>query len=179
MQLTLDTLKETGAFTGRPVKKKLSGKAVTGKSISQPSMCARWATTPLKLNCWRITGNRTRLLSALRRIFAIRTAPQCLPRLTFLELLPQIVARSMGRSLLLCWPSSRSQRSGKDYELTGEDEFWCELVMNGIGGRTIAEAQERMSLREFQVWVKYRNKYGQLNVMMRTEWGLRWWLLSG
>ena len=43
--------------------------------------------------------------------------------------------------------------------------------MNGIGGRTIAEAHERMSLREFQVWVKYRNKYGQLNVMMRTEWG--------
>ncbi|MEQ4874086.1 phage tail protein [Klebsiella oxytoca] len=43
--------------------------------------------------------------------------------------------------------------------------------MNGIGGRTIAEAQERMSLREFQIWVKYRNKYGQLNSMMRTEWG--------
>lgn len=43
--------------------------------------------------------------------------------------------------------------------------------MNGIGGRTIAEAQERMSLREFQVWVKYRNKYGPLNIMMRTEWG--------
>ncbi|HGL5978116.1 TPA: phage tail protein [Klebsiella oxytoca] len=43
--------------------------------------------------------------------------------------------------------------------------------MNGIGGRTITEAQERMSLREFQVWVKYRNKYGPLNVMMRTEWG--------
>lgn len=43
--------------------------------------------------------------------------------------------------------------------------------MNGIGGRTISEAQERMSLREFQVWVKYRNKYGPLNIMMRTEWG--------
>lgn len=43
--------------------------------------------------------------------------------------------------------------------------------MNGIGGRTIAEAQERMSLREFQVWVKYRNKYGPLNIMTRTEWG--------
>ena len=26
--------------------------------------------------------------------------------------------------------------------------------MSGIGGRTIAEAQERMSLREFQMWVK-------------------------
>lgn len=43
--------------------------------------------------------------------------------------------------------------------------------MNGIGGRTIAEAQERMSLREFQMWVKYRNKHGPLNIMMRTEWG--------
>ena len=43
--------------------------------------------------------------------------------------------------------------------------------MNGIGGRTIAEAQERMSLREFQMWVKFRNKYGPLNIMMRTEWG--------
>ncbi|ELB7346667.1 phage tail assembly protein T [Klebsiella michiganensis] len=43
--------------------------------------------------------------------------------------------------------------------------------MNGIGGRTIAEAQERMSLREFQMWVKYRNKYGPLNIMMRSEWG--------
>ncbi|MCF6672314.1 phage tail assembly protein T [Raoultella ornithinolytica] len=43
--------------------------------------------------------------------------------------------------------------------------------MNGIGGRTIAEAQERMSLREFKMWVKYRSKYGTLNVMMRTEWG--------
>ncbi|HFT2108997.1 TPA: phage tail protein [Klebsiella pneumoniae] len=43
--------------------------------------------------------------------------------------------------------------------------------MNGIGGRTIAEAQERMSRREFQVWLKYREKYGTLNIMMRTEWG--------
>ncbi|WP_336623914.1 phage tail protein, partial [Klebsiella pneumoniae] len=42
--------------------------------------------------------------------------------------------------------------------------------MNGIGGRTIAEAQVRMSIREFHVWVKYRNKYGQLNVMIRSEW---------
>lgn len=43
--------------------------------------------------------------------------------------------------------------------------------MNGIGGRTIAEAQERLSLAEFWMWVKYRNKYGTLNPMMRTEWG--------
>ncbi|WP_154065090.1 phage tail assembly protein T [Klebsiella variicola] len=43
--------------------------------------------------------------------------------------------------------------------------------MNGIGGHTIAEAQERMSRREFLVWLKYREKYGPLNIMMRTEWG--------
>lgn len=43
--------------------------------------------------------------------------------------------------------------------------------MNGIGGRTIAEAQERLSLSEFWVWVKYRNTYGTFNPMMRTEWG--------
>ncbi|EIC81988.1 hypothetical protein SPM24T3_24201, partial [Serratia sp. M24T3] len=43
--------------------------------------------------------------------------------------------------------------------------------MNGIGGRTIAEAQERLSLSEFWMWVKYRDRYGTLNPMMRTEWG--------
>lgn len=42
--------------------------------------------------------------------------------------------------------------------------------MNGIGGRTIAEAQERMSVAEFELWLKYREKYGGLNLMMRTEW---------
>ncbi|AUZ69092.1 phage tail protein [Citrobacter freundii complex sp. CFNIH6] len=49
--------------------------------------------------------------------------------------------------------------------------MWCELVLNGIGGRTISEAQERLSFLEFQQWVQYRQKYGSLNPMMRTEWG--------
>ncbi|TYF48017.1 phage tail protein [Enterobacter hormaechei] len=49
--------------------------------------------------------------------------------------------------------------------------MWCELVLNGIGGRTIAEAKERLSFREFQQWVQYRQKYGNLNPMMRIEWG--------
>ncbi|RTY47437.1 phage tail protein [Enterobacter hormaechei subsp. steigerwaltii] len=49
--------------------------------------------------------------------------------------------------------------------------MWCELVLNGIGGRTIAEAKERLSFCEFQQWVQYRQKYGNLNLMMRTEWG--------
>lgn len=42
--------------------------------------------------------------------------------------------------------------------------------MNGIGGRTIAEAQERISVPEFWQWLKYREKYGGLNPIMRTEW---------
>ncbi|WP_241603212.1 phage tail assembly protein T [Rosenbergiella nectarea] len=43
--------------------------------------------------------------------------------------------------------------------------------MNGIGGRTIAEAQERMSVTEYKTWLLYRQKYGGLNPVMRTEWG--------
>ncbi|ATW62310.1 hypothetical protein Psp6_00057 [Pseudomonas phage Psp6] len=41
--------------------------------------------------------------------------------------------------------------------------------MNGIGGRTIAEAQERMTYPEFIVWCKYRRKRGSLNTGMRVE----------
>lgn len=42
--------------------------------------------------------------------------------------------------------------------------------MNGIGGRTIAEAKETLSLPEFKMWAIYRNKYGSLNPGLRTEW---------
>jgi len=41
--------------------------------------------------------------------------------------------------------------------------------MNGIGGRTIAEAQETMSINEFIVWQKFRNKRGSLHLGMRVE----------
>ncbi|WP_440136106.1 phage tail assembly protein T [Escherichia coli] len=39
-----------------------------------------------------------------------------------------------------------------------------------MGGRTIAEAKERVSITEYRDWVLYRQKYGSLNGMMRTEW---------
>lgn len=42
--------------------------------------------------------------------------------------------------------------------------------MNGIGGHSIAEAKETLSLPEFKIWAKYRNKYGSLNAGLRTEW---------
>lgn len=43
--------------------------------------------------------------------------------------------------------------------------------MNGIGGRTIAEAQHRLSYQEFIQWARYRRKRGSLNVGMRVERG--------
>lgn len=49
--------------------------------------------------------------------------------------------------------------------------MWCELVMHGIGGRTIAEAQERISYREYLTWLKFRNKRGSLHTGMRIERG--------
>lgn len=44
--------------------------------------------------------------------------------------------------------------------------------MNGIGGRTIAEAQERMTYAEFVVWMKFRAKRGSLHLGMRVEMAL-------
>lgn len=49
--------------------------------------------------------------------------------------------------------------------------MWCELVLNGIGGRTIAEAQERISYPEYLTWLKYRQKRGSLNTGLRVERG--------
>lgn len=49
--------------------------------------------------------------------------------------------------------------------------MWCELVMHGIGGRTIAEAQRRLTYSEFLVWMKYRHKRGSLHTGRRIERG--------
>lgn len=43
--------------------------------------------------------------------------------------------------------------------------------MCGIGGRTIAEAQQKLSYGEFLSWVRYRRKRGGLNLGMRVEHG--------
>lgn len=44
-------------------------------------------------------------------------------------------------------------------------------MLAGIGGRTIAEAQERLSYTEFCRWMAYRRKRGSFNVGMRLEHG--------
>lgn len=42
-------------------------------------------------------------------------------------------------------------------------------MMNGIGGRTIAEAQQNMSLVEARQWAQYTRRHGGLNVAERVE----------
>ncbi|PTS71927.1 phage tail protein [Stenotrophomonas sp. HMWF023] len=41
--------------------------------------------------------------------------------------------------------------------------------MNGIGGRSIAEARECLSIREFQLWSVFRAKRGSLNLGGRID----------
>lgn len=42
-------------------------------------------------------------------------------------------------------------------------------MLNGIGGHTLAEAKHNMSMREFNLWQKYRNKRGSLNIGRRLQ----------
>lgn len=49
--------------------------------------------------------------------------------------------------------------------------MWHELVLNGVGGRTIAEAMERMPYPEFLGWMAYRRKRGSFHPGMRIERG--------
>lgn len=42
-------------------------------------------------------------------------------------------------------------------------------MLNGIGGTTIAEAQDAVSWPEFLVWASYRAKRGSLNTGYRVE----------
>lgn len=44
-------------------------------------------------------------------------------------------------------------------------------MLNGIGGRTIAEAKERMSCDEFEAWMTYIARHGSLNPGLRVEDG--------
>lgn len=44
-------------------------------------------------------------------------------------------------------------------------------MLHGIGGRTIAEAKERMSHAEFFAWCTYIQKRGSLNLGPRLEQG--------
>lgn len=45
-------------------------------------------------------------------------------------------------------------------------------MLAGIGGRTIAEAQENLSYIEFMQWLEYRKRYGSLTIATRIEEGI-------
>lgn len=42
-------------------------------------------------------------------------------------------------------------------------------MLNGIGGRSVAEAKQRLSHAEVMAWVAYRSKHGSLSVGFRIE----------
>lgn len=42
-------------------------------------------------------------------------------------------------------------------------------MLAGIGGKTIAEAKERISYPEFLEWVAFRKKHGPLCMQLRVE----------
>lgn len=42
-------------------------------------------------------------------------------------------------------------------------------MLNGIGGRTIAEAQQNLTLVEARQWAQYMRRHGGLNVAERVE----------
>ncbi|AZL71481.1 hypothetical protein EJA05_16365 [Pseudomonas oryziphila] len=43
------------------------------------------------------------------------------------------------------------------------------MVLNGIGGNSIAEAKATLSYAEVLAWVAYRDKHGSLNLARRIE----------
>lgn len=44
-------------------------------------------------------------------------------------------------------------------------------MLNGIGGRTVAEAKERLSAEEAWQWSAYLERRGSIHPGMRLEWG--------
>lgn len=42
-------------------------------------------------------------------------------------------------------------------------------MLNGVGGKTVAEAKASMSYPEAMAWAAYRNKHGSFNLAARAE----------
>lgn len=42
-------------------------------------------------------------------------------------------------------------------------------MLNGVGGRTVAEAKASISYPEAMAWAAYRNKHGSFNIAARAE----------
>ncbi|MFH4258903.1 hypothetical protein WAJ21_21040, partial [Acinetobacter baumannii] len=55
-------------------------------------------------------------------------------------------------------------------------ELFAELVLNGIGGGSLEEAEENLSHAEVMFWRAYRQKYGSLNLGRRLEQSFGSWM---
>lgn len=55
--------------------------------------------------------------------------------------------------------------------MSATDEVWHELVLAGVGGRTVAEAKECLQYAEFLDWLTYRRMRGSLSMNNRMESG--------
>lgn len=44
-------------------------------------------------------------------------------------------------------------------------------MLNGIGGKTIAEAKNNLTIQEAREWAEYVRVNGSLNIGKRLEWG--------
>lgn len=42
-------------------------------------------------------------------------------------------------------------------------------MLNGIGGRTVAEAKANITYEEYLSWIAYKNQTGSLNLGLRVE----------
>ncbi len=49
--------------------------------------------------------------------------------------------------------------------------MWHQLVLHGVGGKTIAEAKENMTYGEYLDWCAYIKKRGSLDLGLRLEYG--------
>ena len=50
--------------------------------------------------------------------------------------------------------------------------FWHELVLNGVGGRTVQEAMANVQYSEYIDWIKYKRMRGGLDVGHRMDRGM-------
>lgn len=64
---------------------------------------------------------------------------------------------------------SISLRKRLKKKLNSIEEFWCELAMSL--GYTVGELQHKLSWNEYELWLRYRAKYGPLNPTRKHDLG--------
>jgi hypothetical protein len=103
MQLTLDTLKETGAFTGRPVEKEIKWKGRDGKEHIATVYVRPMGYHTTKAELLAYNGKSDPIAERIAAHICDQDGAPVFTAADILELLPQIVGRWTVRSLWPCW----------------------------------------------------------------------------